>query len=341
MRPTDTVDLVQQQWRRALPDLDTRALGVTHRITAIATSINRDAEAVFSPLGVTGATFDVLAALYAAGPDHQLSPSQLYKGRLVSSGGMTARLDLAEAAGLVARSRDQRDRRGVVVTLSDAGVRVVTAGVTALLDRERHLGAAVSVQAREAVTRLLAKLLRSGVESSSTADAAPDSAESLLSSWVGAFPNQNPWLVHLLGAIPLLSSKVDRESQKVLGALGLSPNAFGLLCALRRAGPPFRLTPTELYDLVVLSPAGVTGLLDKLERAGLIERSTHPEDKRLNRASLTKIGQKVVNHTIGDFVMHHEWLLKPLTETERDELTASLRQILVALPNLKKDQSHG
>jgi DNA-binding MarR family transcriptional regulator len=337
MRPLDTVDVVRQQWAEEFPDLDTRALGITHRITALATGLNRDAEAVFGKLGVSGATFDVLAALYAAGPPYQLSPTHLYKGRLVSSGGMTARLDLAEAAGLVARSRDPRDRRGVTVTLSDPGVRVVREGVVALLAHEGHLSTALRADERASITALLTKLLQSNLEPPSMTKAVPDSTESLMSSWVRAFPEFDPWQIHFLGAIPLLSSRMDRESRKVLGGLGLTPNGFGLLCALRRAGAPFRLTPSELYEVVVLSPAGVAGQLDKLERAGLIERSNDPEDGRLNRASLTRRGQKLVNNTIGDFVLRHDWLLKPLSEKEREELTALLHQILSLVERRRED----
>ena len=135
----------------------------------------------------------------------------------------------------------------------------------------------------------------------------------------------------ILGAIPLLSSRVERESGKVVGDLGLTPNGFGLLCALRRSGFPFCMTPSELYDVVILSPAGVAGQLYKMERAGLVERSNDPEDRRLNRASLSERGQKVVHSTIGDFVRRHDWLLKPLSESERDTLTALLQRILASL----------
>jgi DNA-binding MarR family transcriptional regulator len=209
-----------------------------------------------------------------------------------------------------------------------------------LLAYERYLGAVLSSGEQEALPPLLTKLLRPDTERSSKASAL-DRNESLISSWVRAFPDEAPWLVHFVGAIPLLSGRVERESIKVVGALGLSPNGFGLLCALRRAGPPFRLSPSDLYDVVVLSPAGVAGHLYKMERAGLIERSNDPDDKRLNRASLTRRGQEVVNSTIGDFVMRKDWLLKPLSETERETLTAILRRLLSAVESGRDEMAGG
>ncbi|MFI5283782.1 MAG: MarR family winged helix-turn-helix transcriptional regulator [Candidatus Dormibacterales bacterium] len=329
MASLDTVDIVRQQWAKAIPELDTRALAITHRITALATLLNKDAEALFAQFGVTGPTFDVLAALYAAGPEHRLSPTQLTRGRLVSSGGMTARLDLAESSGLVSRSRAEHDRRGVTVTLLDAGVRVVREGVSALIAKENPLKATLGAEDRESAVRLLTRLLQPDSEGPTNTKAAP--TESLIALWVSAFSDQDPWLVHLLGVIPLLSARVERESRKAVVSLGLTPNAFALLCALRRAGAPFRLSPTDLYQDVVLSPAGVTGQLEKLARSGLIERSPDPNDGRMNRATLTKSGLKVVNQTIGDFVMRHEWLLRPLSEDERELLARHLRQILSSL----------
>jgi DNA-binding MarR family transcriptional regulator len=325
----DTVDVVRSQWKHEFPGLDTRPLGVTHRITALATRLNRDAEAAFGELGVSGPTFDVLAALYAAGPPFQLSPTQLYRGRLVSSGGMTSRLDMAEKAGLVGRSRTQHDRRAVTVTLTDAGARIVLKGVAELLSKERHLSAALSSRDRASVTTLLTKLLLAPPHEQPRTGGDTGPAESLVSTWVHAFSDYDPWLVHFVGAIPLLSSLVERESRRVVEPLGLTPNAFGLLCALRRAGRPYRLAPSELYDVVVLSPAGVSGLLEKLEGSGLIERSTDLHDRRMNRASLTRKGLAVVRTNIGAFVKSHERTLAPLSVSEREQMSGLLRQVLL------------
>jgi DNA-binding MarR family transcriptional regulator len=92
---------------------------------------------------------------------------------------------------------------------------------------------------------------------------------------------------------------------------------------------------------VILSPAGVAGHLYKMERAGLVERSNDPEDKRFNRAVLTTRGQKVVNDNIGDFVMRHEWLLRSLSEVERDELSGLLRRLLASVEQRRDESSDG
>ena len=52
---------------------------------------------------------------------------------------MTNRIDRLAAAGLVSRSRDQEDKRGVLVQLTGAGLRAVDAAMSDLLGRERAL----------------------------------------------------------------------------------------------------------------------------------------------------------------------------------------------------------
>lgn len=217
------------------------------------------------------------------------------------------------------------------------GRRVVREGVAGLMAKQMRVGSVLSSDEWVAVTRLLTRLLQLPAEAFPSTSGARDVAEPLISTWVRAFPEHDNWLVHFLGAIPLLSSRVDYESRKVVGPLGPSPNAFGLLCALRRAGAPYRLTPTELYDVVVLSPAGVAGLLEGLERHGLIARSIDPRDKRLNRAELTSKGQKLVRSTIGEFVMRHDWLLRPLSDGEREQLATLLRQLLWSAESRRSD----
>ncbi|GMA20610.1 hypothetical protein GCM10025862_26310 [Arsenicicoccus piscis] len=72
---------------------------------------------------------------------------------------MTNRVDRLAARGLVTRSPDPDDRRGVIVTLTEAGKEVVDAAFSELLDRERRLLAGLSARERDQLARLLRSLL--------------------------------------------------------------------------------------------------------------------------------------------------------------------------------------
>jgi DNA-binding MarR family transcriptional regulator len=72
---------------------------------------------------------------------------------------MTKRLDRLEAAGLVRRSPDPSDRRGVLVALTDHGLEVVDRAVEEHVDNERQLLEVLNEREVRALDRALAKLV--------------------------------------------------------------------------------------------------------------------------------------------------------------------------------------
>jgi DNA-binding MarR family transcriptional regulator len=68
-----------------------------------------------------------------------------------------------------------------------------------------------------------------------------------------------------------------------------------VLASLRRAGKPYRLTPTQLYNSLMLTSGAMTNRVDRLEAAGLVERLQDPADRRGVLVSLTKDGLKLID----------------------------------------------
>jgi len=101
----------------------------------------------------------VLSALRIAGPPNHLSPTQLFKGLMLSSAGITSRLDRLEKRGLVRRIRHPNDRRGVLVELTEEGRSVLNDAVAANTAAERDLVAALDRDDMHALARLLKKML--------------------------------------------------------------------------------------------------------------------------------------------------------------------------------------
>jgi DNA-binding MarR family transcriptional regulator len=135
----DEVDEIVERWRAERPDLDVEPLQVLSRVTRLARHLDRARRAAFAAHGLETWEFDVLSALRRAGPPCQLSPGALLRATLVTSGTMTNRIDRLAAAGLVSRSRDPLDKRGVLVQLTDQGRRTVDAAMSDLLTRERTI----------------------------------------------------------------------------------------------------------------------------------------------------------------------------------------------------------
>jgi DNA-binding MarR family transcriptional regulator len=152
----DEVDQIVDAWRRERGDLDLAPVEVFSRIGRLARRLDLARREAFTQHRIEPWEFDVLAALRRAGRPYQLSPGALLRETLVTSGTMTNRVDRLERRGLVVRSPDPRDRRGVLVGLTADGKRTVDAAFEALLDRERVLLAELG----EADAGRLADLLR-------------------------------------------------------------------------------------------------------------------------------------------------------------------------------------
>lgn len=155
----DEVDRLVAAWRAERPELDTEPLHVLSRISRLARHLDRARRAVFSAHDMESWEFDVLTALRRAGPPYELSPGRLLRATLVTSGTMTNRIDRLESAGLVRRSPDPQDKRGVIVRLTDSGRTRVDAAFDDLLDRERDLLASLSEDDRRTLAGLLRSLL--------------------------------------------------------------------------------------------------------------------------------------------------------------------------------------
>ena len=138
---------------------------VTARISRIGLHIARRQEEAFGRLGLNRGEVGVLGALRFAGPQQQLSPTRLFKGLMLSSAGITSRLDRLERRGYVKRRRDPDDRRGVLVELTDAGREVLDQAVSANTGGEKELLANLTKPEQKALAGLLKKLL-AGLEPS-------------------------------------------------------------------------------------------------------------------------------------------------------------------------------
>src|SRR5215475_167927 len=147
----DEVDDLVAAWRHQRPDLDVAPLQVLSRVSRLARHLDIARRSAFASHDLESWEFDVLSALRRAGPPFQLTPGALLRATLVTSGTMTNRIDRLAAAGFVSREPDPRDRRGVLVTLSERGREVVDAAFIDLLKREHALLARLDSPEREAL----------------------------------------------------------------------------------------------------------------------------------------------------------------------------------------------
>lgn len=151
----DRVDRIQAEWRRERPDLDPSPQGVIGRLHRLADHLRTDLVAVYAQHGLGEGEFDVLASLRRAGAPYELPAGELAEHTMVTTGGMTKRLDRLEAAGLVTRRTDAADGRVRRVALTASGLALIDDAFTDHMANEHRLVDALPASDRGTLERIL------------------------------------------------------------------------------------------------------------------------------------------------------------------------------------------
>jgi DNA-binding MarR family transcriptional regulator len=155
----DAVDAITEQWGRVRPDLQTDAMATFGRIYRLSRAMGDRIEQCYAAFGIGRGEFDVLATLRRADAPYTLSPRELTATLMLTTGGMTGRLDKLERAGLVTRSPDPNDRRGLRITLTPTGLDVIDRAVGAGLVIQQEALAGFAPDEVDTLNRLLRRLL--------------------------------------------------------------------------------------------------------------------------------------------------------------------------------------
>lgn len=107
----DPVDQLRQQWRRFDPSLDTRAMDSVGRMVHLVSHWDAEINIMLKPYGINYTDFDILATLCRVGSPYKLTPTDLLRSVLLTSGAMTTALSRLERSGLITRIEDPDDRR--------------------------------------------------------------------------------------------------------------------------------------------------------------------------------------------------------------------------------------
>lgn len=159
--PVDRLDAIEEAWRRERPDVDVGPLVLVGRLFRAVSLADGRLASGLAGYDLQPGWFDLLAALRRAGKPYQLNPTQLIQATMLSSAGMTKRLDRMAAAGLLERRPDPGDRRGTLVRLTPRGRRTIDAALPVHVANEAELLAALTERERRSLDRLLRKLLAS------------------------------------------------------------------------------------------------------------------------------------------------------------------------------------
>lgn len=159
-----------------------------------------------------------------------------------------------------------------------------------------------------------------------------DRAAMAVEQWKRERPDLPSLPMAVFGRLSEASETVLRDHMNPLfNEAGLQPGEFDVLATLRRSGAPYMLSPTRLYEATMISSGGMTNRLDRLERAGFVQRHPDPNDRRGKLIALTERGRLLIDETIGQHVANEERLLGALTRSEQEQLNDLLAKLIAGL----------
>ncbi|MGI8904778.1 MAG: MarR family winged helix-turn-helix transcriptional regulator [Solirubrobacteraceae bacterium] len=163
------------------------------------------------------------------------------------------------------------------------------------------------------------------------APAVQDEVDSLVAAWHRERPEVDVGPLQVFSRVSRLAVLADRERRAAFAAHDLEPWEFDVLAALRRAGPPYALSPGALLKATLVTSATMTHRVDRLVQAGLVSRSPDPADRRGVRVALTSSGRIRVDAALADLVGAEHALLQGLSAGQRSDLAGLLRRLLLPL----------
>ena len=153
-----TIDGLLEQWRRERPDIDPTPMAVCGEIWRAGEKLRQGVLSNLVEYDLDFAGFDVLLTLRRQGRGKALSPSALAKDMMLSTSAMTNRLDRLEKRGLIKRTTDPEDRRGLKIILSDTGFVLADKVVVSHVKTEEKMISALSDVERNQLRLLITKI---------------------------------------------------------------------------------------------------------------------------------------------------------------------------------------
>lgn len=157
-----------------------------------------------------------------------------------------------------------------------------------------------------------------------------DAVDKILEQWHRERPDLDVSPMGVIGRMGRLAKHLERAIQVTFSEFGLTIGEFDVLAALRRSGQPYQLSPTELFNTLMVSSGTMTHRIDRLEQSELVKRIPDSCDRRGTLIELTDKGFNVIEKAVEAHVINEHRILGVLEESERKALTVLLRKFLIA-----------
>lgn len=155
----------------------------------------------------------------------------------------------------------------------------------------------------------------------------PDHVDRSRAQWLAQRPDIDTAPMAILGRINRIALAIAPAISASMARYDLDRGEFDVLAALRRAGPPFRLTPTDLYASLMLSSGGLSNRLRRMERKGLVDRLENVVDGRSRLVAMSEKGLNLVDRAFEADMALESSMLEALDDAQRKQIELLLRKL--------------
>lgn len=155
-----------------------------------------------------------------------------------------------------------------------------------------------------------------------------DKVDAILAQWRSVRPDLDCSSMGVVGRLRQTNGIWKTKLDQVFDGFGLSCIEFDILATIRRNDR--EITPTELYQTLMLSSGAISTRIEQLVQRGFVQRIASDQDRRSCKVTLTEQGQTLIDQALNSHVDNMNRMLALLTEQEQRQLEQLLKKILLA-----------
>lgn len=160
-----------------------------------------------------------------------------------------------------------------------------------------------------------------------------DSVDAHVETWGRELEWMNPVQEAILARLSIVARHMERSRREALASGGLRNWEFKVLLVLRRLGPPYATSPSDLADMLGLTRGALSSRLRPLEEAGQLTRTNDDADRRRVEVRLTRRGiETFERHALAE-AEREAAMLAPLTPADQKTLNRLLRKLVHGIEN--------
>ncbi len=132
--------------------------------------------------------------------------------------------------------------------------------------------------------------------------------------------------------IVFTASRLTKEGNRILQPFGITDAQFNVLMLLKDHAESGPITQTDLGRMLLVNRSNVTGLVDRMEQAGLIRRTPVPGDRRVNHVEMTERGRTVLKEAHDAYYRRLEKLMGVFSGDDYECICRLLERIRSQIP---------